>query len=224
MVLRVVIQSVVTMAVMALLLFALAGTTQWLGGTVFIAAMGGGGLMIGLSLARSDPVLLKDRMSSLGQKKPLSERILLPLLHVLFSIWVGFMALDVRWFGAAQLPAWVNLAGGAAILLCFLATLRVFRENTFATAIVKLQEERGHKVIDTGPYAVVRHPLYLAAILAYFAIPFALGSWIGLLGWPLLVLLVIVRILMEEHFLRRELAGYSDYMKKVRYRLVPHVW
>ena len=161
-------------------------------------------------------------MSSFGQKKSMADRILLPLLHVLFFAWLLIMALDARWHGTSQMPLALNVAGGAAIVGCFLATIRVFRENKFAAAIVKVQQ--GHKVIATGPYALVRHPLYSVAVLTYLAIPFTLGSWIGLIGIPLLILVVFIRALAEERMLKKDLEGYEDYMAKVRYRFVPYVW
>jgi protein-S-isoprenylcysteine O-methyltransferase Ste14 len=218
------LQILVVLAVMALILFVPAGTVCWPGAWVGMAAMGGGGLLMSLWLKRRDPALLRDRNSLKGQEVQKFDRILLPLQNIILLAWVVLMALDVRWRGAQQMPLWTNLLGGAAIFAGFGLVVRVMRENTFATAIVKHQPERGHTVIDTGPYALVRHPMYAAAFVAYAAIPFALGSWRGLAGVPLAILMLAVRTLFEERLLCRQLPGYSNYRKWVRYRFVPLVW
>ncbi len=219
---RAILRVIVVIGVMGALLFFLAGTRDWFGAKLFLAAMGGGGLAMDLYLIRTDPDLYRERTSR--QDKPRSERILLPLLNLVFFLWLAAMALDVRWHGTAQMPQWLNLAGGAVILAGFLANLRVFRENTFAAAIVRVQKERGHKVVTTGPYALVRHPLYGIGCLVYLAVPFVLGSWWGLAGVPVQVFLMAARALAEERILKVQLEGYEDYMAKVRYRFVPFVW
>jgi protein-S-isoprenylcysteine O-methyltransferase Ste14 len=216
------IRTVAVLALLAGLLYGLAGTVHWAGAAVLLAALGGGGLMMSLWLARCDPALLRLRVGD--RSKPAFDRILLPLLNLLLFSWLVLMALDVRRHGTAQMPLWANLLGGAAILACFFLVLRVMRENTFATAVVKHQPERGHKVIDSGPYAMVRHPMYAAAVAGYAAIPFTLGSWRGLTGILPLILVLALRTLFEEGLLARQLPGYCEYRKRVRYRFVPFVW
>ena len=102
--------------------------------------------------------------------------------------------------------------------------LRTFRENSFAAPVIKIQEERGQKVIDTGPYALVRHPMYAGAFLYVLGTPLVLGSWIGLALVPLVMGLLIVRIFIEEAALRKGLPGYDEYTTRVRYRLMPRIW
>ncbi len=201
-----------------------AGTANWPGAWIFLAAMQGGGLAMSLWLAAKDPALLQDRMATRGQKKGKPDRLLMPLLHLSFFVWLALMAVDVRRHGTSQMPLWLNSAGGVIIFAAFMACIPVFRENTFATVVVKVQTERRHRVIDTGPYGLVRHPLYSAALLTYTAIPFALGSWRGLAGLPVLALVTLLRARAEENFLKGELGGYCDYMAKVPYRFVPHLW
>jgi protein-S-isoprenylcysteine O-methyltransferase Ste14 len=224
MILKFVVRTLFFTAVLAALLFVPAGTIHWRGAQILLVAMGGGGLIVGLWLARHDPALFKERGATPKLMKTSADRVLWVLLTVAYFPWLAFMALDVRWHGFAQMPAWLNVAGGVVIVLGFAAVIRIYRENSFASAVVRIQRERGHSVISTGPYAIVRHPMYSVSILTYFAIPFALGSWRGFLFIPLLIVLVVFRTLTEERVLKKQLEGYSDYMKKVRYRFVPYVW
>ncbi|HEY0282503.1 MAG TPA: isoprenylcysteine carboxylmethyltransferase family protein, partial [Rhizomicrobium sp.] len=171
-----------------------------------------------------DPALLKERIGPSGQKRSIADRILMPLLGVVYCAWLVFMALDVRWHGFSQMPEWLNYAAGAAILASFAGMVRVFRENSFASSVVRVQKDRGQTVITTGPYAIVRHPMYSIASFTYLVIPFALGSWMGLLAVPLLILGLAIRALVEERVLKEQLESYGDYMAKVRYRFMPYVW
>lgn len=221
---KLILQFAVITAVLAGLLFGLAGTFAWTGAYVLCGALLGGGIAMSAWLVRHDPALLKERMGRGSREKPAFDRILLPLSNIVLFGWIAAMGLDARWHGTAQCPLWLSLIGGVLILLAFRLVVRVMAENTFATAVVRAQPERGQHVISTGPYAFVRHPMYSAAVIAYAAIPLALGSRLGLLGIPLPVLVLAVRVVFEEGLLREQLPGYCDYMAKVRYRFVPFVW
>ena len=109
-------------------------------------------------------------------------------------------------------------------MLGFLVTARVLLENSFAAPVVRVQRERGQYVIDTGPYALVRHPMYATALLFLAGMPLLLGSWLGFIGVALIFLGMASRSVAEENLLRRELPGYAGYMQKVRYRLIPYIW
>ncbi|HLJ51864.1 MAG TPA: isoprenylcysteine carboxylmethyltransferase family protein, partial [Rhizomicrobium sp.] len=128
-----------------------------------------------------------------------------------------------RW-QTSHVPAAVEVLGGLLILIGFAATVPVFRANSFAAPVVRVQEERGQRVIDSGPYALVRHPMYAAALLYLLGVPLLLGSWYGLIGTALIALGISWRAVKEENVLRHELAGYGEYMTRVRWRLVPYVW
>lgn len=221
MVLRTLLRTLAFTIVLGAVLFAAAGRLDWPGGYAFLAAMGAGVLAMEGWLALFDPALLRERRNH-EQKKPLYDRILLPVLFVLFPLWLITMAIDIRIYGIAEMPRWANYAGAVVVFLAFLGNIAVFRANRFATAIVKVQEAQ--TVSDRGPYRIVRHPMYSLGVLTYFAIPFALGSWVGLAGAPFLALPFAIRVLFEEAQLKRELAGYRDYMTKVRYRLIPLIW
>jgi len=134
------------------------------------------------------------------------------------------MALDAQRWHTSDVPRSLNVAGGALVIAGFLATVLVLRENSFAAPVIRVQTERAQRLIDTGPYAIVRHPMYAAAVLYLVGMPLLLGSWYGLRIVPLMVAGIAPRAVFEERLLKRELPGYADYMTRVRYRLIPGVW
>ena len=129
------------------------------------------------------------------------------------------MALDAVRFRWSQVPIWVQAVGAVLIALCMYVFYLTFRENTFAAPVVKIQAERGHQVVTTGPYALVRHPMYAGALLLFIGIPLLLGSWYGLAGALVMMALLVTRIVMEERTLTNELPGYREYAARVRWRL-----
>jgi len=133
------------------------------------------------------------------------------------------MGLDRRWHGSDLRPG-LQTFGYLLLLASFALILRVARENSFAAPVVKIQAERGQRVIDTGPYAVVRHPMYSGAVIYFVSVALLLGSWWGLLASPIFLLLFAIRSRLEERTLLAGLSGYADYTARVRYRLVPGVW
>ncbi len=150
------------------------------------------------------------------------DRIWLSLFVLAFCAWMAFMGWDAARTGFAAVPAWLQALGGLAIVLYMLGAWWTFRENAFAAPVVKIQE--GQQVIDTGPYAIVRHPMYASALLLLIGIPLLLGSWLGLAFSALFILGVGWRAVHEEDALRAELSGYEEYTTRVRYRFVPFVW
>lgn len=208
----------------ALLLFGIAGTLAWPGAWVLLLVMYGGGVVAGLWLGRRDPALLAERLAPLVQKdqKPWDRAFMV----VFLAAWLGWfvlMALDARQ-GWSFVPAWLAALGAVAIVVSLALILRVLRENSFAAPVVKLQRERGQKVVDTGPYALVRHPMYAGTLPMLLGVPLLLGSWWGLAGAAALLLLLALRAVKEERMLTEELEGYADYARRVRWRLVPLVW
>ena len=132
------------------------------------------------------------------------------------------MVFDHRFGWSPAVPAWLSLVGDALVALGIVIYFLVIKENRFAAATVEIAE--GQTVVSTGPYAVVRHPMYAGAILFFVGSPIALGSWWGFLFTPLFVGGLVWRLLNEEEFLRTNLPGYAEYTREVRYRLVPHIW
>lgn len=211
--------------IMGTALFLPAGTVDWRGGWIFLAEMVLLSVATVVWLAKHDPGLLKERMGSPIQKgQSRSDKIFMSMMIVVWHGWIVLMALDVKRWHFSEAPDWLLYTGAMLIPLGFLAVLRTFRENSFAAPVIKIQKERGQKVIDTGPYALVRHPMYAGAFLYLLGTPLVLGSWIGLAVLPFIVALLIVRIFIEESTLRKGLPGYTEYMSRVRYRLVPGIW
>lgn len=207
------------------LLFGAAGTIRWPAGWAYLILFFVGALWITLFLARHDPALLAERMKMRVEKdQPLWDKVFLLAMMVAWCGWLPLMGLDAVRFRWSAMPVWLQCAGGALMLLSFRMFGRVFRENTFLAPVVRIQTERGHKVISTGPYAIVRHPLYAAALIYLPANALLLGSWYGLAGSFVLSGGLVFRTAMEDRELHRGLAGYTEYAARVRYRLIPFVW
>lgn len=177
---------------------------------------------MGISLVylyKIDPKLL-ERRTRTNETRPEQRRIIMASTVYLLVVFLlpGF---DVR-YGWSNVPAWLCLAADGVVLAGYLLYVLVLRANTYASRIVEVEE--GQQVISSGPYALVRHPMYLAMILMMTASPLALGSYWAMLPSILFIALLAARARNEEELLQKELAGYSGYMQKVRYRLFPGVW
>jgi protein-S-isoprenylcysteine O-methyltransferase Ste14 len=208
--------------VMAALLFIPAGTFNYWQAWSFLTVYFAWSLAITLYLMKKDPDLLARRMSGGPQaEKETSQKIIMSFTSLGFIGLLVVPALDHR-FGWSHMPAYAALAGDLLVAIGWLAIFFVFKENTFTSATIELAPDQ--KVISTGPYARVRHPMYAGALVMLFGIPIALGSWWGLLVMAAIILAVIWRLLDEEQFLTRNLPGYREYQHKVRYRLIPDVW
>jgi protein-S-isoprenylcysteine O-methyltransferase Ste14 len=207
------------------LLFIPAGTVGWVAGWVFVALLCGITLLVVRMLVRNDPELLQERMSSpIQRNQPLWDKVLLPVLMLLFIAWLILMPLDAVRFGWSDVPVWLQVLGALGIMLSFYGMYLVYRENAYLYPVVKLQEERGQSVVTSGPYRYVRHPMYASGLVLFPATALLLGSWLGLLLSPVLMALIILRTALEDRMLRDGLAGYAGYARIVRYRLVPRVW
>jgi protein-S-isoprenylcysteine O-methyltransferase Ste14 len=225
MVQRILWQSLVGLAIMLVLLFVPAGTLAWPAGWIFLIEFSFASALITRWLLRHNPDLLAERMKPLIQReqKPW-DKVLMAVFLFLWCAWFVVMALDGVRFGWSVVPLWVQALGILAIAVAMYIMFLTMRTNSFAAPVVKIQAERGHRVVSDGAYAIVRHPMYGGALLLIFGTPLLIGSWWGLALSPLLVLLLAVRAVMEERTLMAELPGYTDYAARVRYRLVPLIW
>ena len=207
---------------MLALLFIPAGTFRywqgWVTLAVFIACSGA---YTGY-LAKHDPALLKRRTEAgISHEKEFTQKVVMALLYIACIVLVVLPPLDVR-FGWSVMPWQVSIIGDAFIVFSFYLFYLVSKVNTYAAANVRV--EQGQKVISSGVYALVRHPMYFGALFLFAGTPVALGSWWALLLFPVLIPILVARILNEEKLLARDLPGYIEYMQKVRYRLIPGVW
>ncbi|WP_027575938.1 isoprenylcysteine carboxylmethyltransferase family protein [Bradyrhizobium sp. WSM1743] len=224
MIARLLLQNTIFTVAMGALLFGAAGTLYWPSAWVFLITCALLGPLCGWWLYRLDPALLAERLRPVIQRdQPPADKAFITVFIMVMLAWLIAMGLDRRSL-ASDMPLALLILGFVLFLLCTLLTMWVFRENSFAAPVVKLQAERAQRVISTGPYAYVRHPMYSGMILFFIGLPLLLGSWWGLAMMPLFLVLFAVRIRIEERTLREGLPGYADYFARVRYRLVPGVW
>jgi protein-S-isoprenylcysteine O-methyltransferase Ste14 len=214
--------SVAGTAVMAAFLFVPAGTFDYWQAWLFMAVFVGSSAAVTVYLAMRDPMLLERRMRAgpTAEKEP-KQKILMLFAMMGFIALLVLPAIDHR-LGWSSVPPYVSLAADALIGLSFLLIFFVLKANTYGASTIQVAE--GQQVISTGPYALVRHPMYAAALPLLVGMPLALGSWWGLFVLIAFVPTLIGRLLYEERFLREHLPGYTSYCKNVRYRLVPFVW
>ena len=223
--LKAVLQNLALNAVLCLLLFLPAGTLAWPQAWIFLAIFNGCSQAIGIWLRKTNPELLAERMKSpLSADQRPRDRLVFVAIGVFFCVWLVFIALDARRFGWSHAPPWAQGLGAVLIVGAFYGWVGVLRANSFASATVRLQQERGQTAISTGPYAVVRHPMYAYAILLLIGTPLLLGSLWGVLGVAVAMPLMAARALGEEALLMDGLPGYREYAAKVRFRLLPGVW
>jgi len=208
--------------VMGALVFGAAGTFAYWQGWLFLAVYFLASLVVTGWLIRNDPALLERRMRggpfAEGER---NQQIIMTITSLGFIAGLVVPGLDRR-FGWSSMPDAIAILGAILHMIGWLGILAVFRANTYAAATI--QVEAGQKVISTGPYATVRHPMYATALLMILGIPIALGSWWGLLVFVALLPALAWRLIDEERVLLRDLDGYDDYRRKVPYRLIPYVW
>jgi protein-S-isoprenylcysteine O-methyltransferase Ste14 len=220
------VASFLYLALFPVILFALADDWRWLEGWLFsvIFLLMSFGTLVYLYFY--DPELLKERFGSPVQEgqKPW-DKVLLLLFFVEFLLWFALMPLDAQRFDwSPAFPLWIKVTGTLLLLLAAFLLFEALKENTFAAPVVKMQKERGQKVISTGLYSIVRHPMYAGATLLFISAPLLLGSVYGLIMGLVLIVTIAVRSLGEEAMLKQELPGYREYMQKVKWRMIPFIF
>jgi protein-S-isoprenylcysteine O-methyltransferase Ste14 len=218
---------VVRMSLFAVALLWPAGTWQWREAWVLIVMWTVYGVVMTYYLLRHDPALLAERLKFLPLHKEQKDwdKVLMLLFFIacigLYLI-PGFDVVRYEW--SEPLPEWMRILAMLIHLPCFLLLGWVMRENTYLSQVVNIDKARGHKVVTTGPYALVRHPMYTIVIVLLFAVPVALGSRYALILSVFLTLLLLIRTYFEDRTLHEELEGYPEYTKQTRYRLIPGIW
>jgi protein-S-isoprenylcysteine O-methyltransferase Ste14 len=204
------------------LIFGAAGDLRFWQGWIFLAVFFGASALITQYLIANDPALLERRVKGgPTQETEPTQRLIMAVASLGFVALMVVPGLDHR-FGWSQAPALVALAGNVLVATGFFLIFLVFKQNSFASSTIGVAE--GQTVISTGPYAIVRHPMYAGAFVYLLGIPLALGSYWGLAVLAPLAPFLIWRLVDEERVLEQRLPGYSDYKRKVRYRLAPGIY
>jgi protein-S-isoprenylcysteine O-methyltransferase Ste14 len=203
-------------------LFLSAWTFDYWQAWVFLFAFFGSAFAITIYLMKKDPKLLERRINAGPlHEKEVSQKIIQSLAQASFLLVIIFPALDHR-FDWSALPAYISIIGDVLIVIGFYIVFLVFKENTYASALIEVDTEQ--TVISTGPCAWVRHPMYIGALILLLGMPVALGSLWGVLTIVPITAVIVWRLLDEERFLTKSLPGYEEYKNNVKYRLVPLVW
>ena len=221
---RRIIQVIVGLPIFCLvLMFWPAGTFAWAKGWCFLGVMLSLEIPLVAYIWRKNPELVIARAESHKGTKPWDKVVLACLVPTMAAIF-PIAALDDGRFRWSDMGVSAVVAGYALIAVGLAIAAAVGVVNKFAEPTVRIQTDRGHTVVDTGPYAIIRHPAYLAACFMFPGIALALGSWWALIPAGLAIVILLVRTELEDRTLQKELAGYADYTQRVRYRLVPGVW
>lgn len=208
---------------LGLLLFIPAGTFDYWQAWVFIVVFMTSVSVIGVYLTLKDPALLERRknIGPAAEQSP-AQKIIITIGILADLGLLVFCALDYRFGWSSPVPPYVSLIGAALVALGLFIDLLVFRENSYGASNITVEADQ--RVISTGPYALIRHPMYAGVLIMVIGVPLALASWWGLAIIFLVVPVLAWRILDEEKLLKKDLPGYVDYTRKVRYRLVPYIW
>ena len=206
-------------ALVGVMIFLPAGTLAFAGGWLLMGILFVPMLIAGFVMLFKSPEFLEKRLDA--KEKQAAQKGVLAASGLMFVGGFVVCGLDHR-FGWSVMPEAVSWIATALFLLAYLLYAEVMRENAYLSRTIKV--EAGQTVVDTGLYGIVRHPMYMATLLLFLMIPLVLGSWYGLLVFAAYPAIIIVRLKDEEKLLSRELAGYAEYQKKVKYRLIPFVW
>jgi protein-S-isoprenylcysteine O-methyltransferase Ste14 len=211
-----------TFAVLVLVVFVPSWSLRYWQGWACLASFFVPACTITVWVAKHDPALLERRLKA-GPKaeKEVGQKIVQTIASIVFLGDFVIPAFDHR-YGWSSVPVWASLAGDLMMVLGFVIVFRVFQANSFTSGIIEVAEDQ--RVISTGPYALVRHPMYTGGLIMLFGIPLALGSWWGMLINVPMTAAILWRLLDEERFLLRNLPGYAEYRETVKYRLLPLVW
>jgi protein-S-isoprenylcysteine O-methyltransferase Ste14 len=212
------------LALFALALFLPAGTLAWPAGWLFLILFFGFYLAITIWLIRHNPALLQERLRLRTSDQQGWDKVLFPLLLLSSLAWLSFLAFDAMRAHWSPVPIWLQIVGAIILLSAFVLLFLTFRENSYLSPVVRIQEERGHRVVATGPYHYVRHPMYAAIVVFVVGTSLLLGSWSGVLVGAIFLVALARRAILEERTLRAQLPGYTTYMTEVRYRLIPYLW
>lgn len=202
-----------------LLIFIPAGTFAYAYGWLLMGLLFVPMLIAGFVMYFSSPAFLAKRLDA--KEKQATQKGVLAFSGLMFIAGFVVAGMDFR-FGWSQMPVWVIITESVLFLVAYALYAEVMRENAYLSRTIKVEE--GQKVVDTGLYGIVRHPMYMATILLFLMIPLVLGSWYALIVFAFYPAIIVVRLKDEEALLTRELPGYAEYRQRVKYRIIPFVW
>lgn len=202
-----------------LLIFIPAGTFAYAYGWLLMGLLFVPMLIAGFVMYFSSPAFLAKRLDA--KEKQATQKGVLAFSGLMFIAGFVVAGMDFR-FGWSQMPVWVIITASVLFLVAYALYAEVMRENAYLSRTIKVEE--GQKVVDTGLYGIVRHPMYMATILLFLMIPLVLGSWYALIVFAFYPAIIVVRLKDEEALLTRELPGYAEYRQRVKYRIIPFVW
>ena len=202
-----------------LLIFLPAGTLCYCGGWLLIGLLFGPMLIAGFVMLAKSPDFLRKRLDA--KEKQAAQKGVLAFSGLMFIAGFVVAGLDYR-FGWSAMPTWVVATASVLFVVAYALYAEVMRENAYLSRTIKVEE--GQKVVDTGLYGIVRHPMYMVTILLFLMMPLVLGSWYALVAFAFYPVIIIVRLKDEEALLTRELPGYAEYKQKVKYRIIPFIW
>lgn len=201
------------------LVFLPAGTLNFFGGWLFMLILFVPMFFAGIVMMIKNPKLLESRLDAKEKQK--EQSLVVKLSGLMFVVGFIVAGLDFR-FSWLPMPRAVSIIAGVLFLIAYILYAEVLRENTYLSRTIEVQE--GQKVIDTGLYGIVRHPMYTATLLLFLSMPLVLGSLISFAVFLAYPAIIIIRLKNEEKFLEKELEGYAEYKQKVKYRLIPFIW
>ena len=202
-----------------LLIFLPAGTFAYACGWLLMGLLFVPMLIAGFVMYFKSPAFLAKRLDA--KEKQATQKGVLAFSGLMFIAGFVVAGLDFR-FGWSQMPVWVIITASVLFLAAYALYAEVMRENAYLSRTIKVEE--GQKVVDTGLYGIVRHPMYMATILLFLMIPLVLGSWFALIVFAFYPAIIVVRLKDEEKLLTRELPGYVEYKQRVKYRIIPFIW
>ena len=223
-VVRIILRFISGLIFIGAILFGTAGTFNWPEAWVYLVIQFGWSVGLSVFLWNHDIELLKDRMrftkkSAKGWDKVMTF-VSMPF-YIPYLLLPGLDAVRYQW---SHVPLWAKVACFIVIVASFLWISWIMKENTYLSRFVEIQEDRGHKVITSGPYKFVRHPMYISAAILMIALPIALGSLYALIPMAFVIVFIIIRTYLEDKTLHKELEGYAEYAQKTKYRLIPGIW
>ena len=213
------IKFVCGLLLVGLLVFLPAGTLHYFEGWLLVGLLFGPMFMAGFVMFFKSPEFLAKRLDA--KEKQNTQKGVLALSGVMFVAGFVVAGLDFR-FGWSHMPMPVTITASVLFLIAYILYAEVMRENAYLSRTIKVEE--GQKVVDTGLYGIVRHPMYSVTILLFLMMPLVLGSWYAVIPFAFYPVIIIIRLKDEEKLLTRELSGYTEYQKKVKYRLIPFIW